>query len=507
MSASEAFDRAVAFVESGGSVREALLSLRAADVESVLHAQLGVVDAPVVARGLGASPGAGTGRAYFDVGRALDAFDAGEDIVLVRPETSPADVDAMAVAEAIVTSRGGLTSHAAVVARGWGKPAVCGADGLVVADDHAVGIDGVVVREGDVVAVDGTSGLVHLGEVEVHRGVLPAAFATVLAWADEIRADRLAVRANADTADDARRARELGADGIGLCRTEHMFLGDRLPVVRRLILASTPAEEALALDELLEVQRDDFIGVLEAMDGLPVTVRLLDAPLHEFVPDVAAEVNPMLGLRGVRLGIVKDGLYRMQVRALCEAVWARIEAGGTPLVEIMVPLVVTRAELDVVQAWIHDEITRVLGSRPDVAEAIGIGVMIETPRAALAAAELAAASAFFSFGTNDLTQLTFGFSRDDVVSLLGTYLERDLLPADPFRTIDRAGVGRLVRLAAEEGRATRPALRLGVCGEHGGDPDSIGFFASCGIDAVSCSPFRVPIARLAAAQALLRDGS
>ena len=368
----------------------------------------------------------------------------------------------------------------------------------------------------------------------------------MLSWADDIRKGHLAVRANADTGDDAANARKLGAEGIGLCRTEHMFLGeDRLPVVRRMILAQTPAEEAAALEELRLVQREDFIAILAAMDGLPVTVRLLDPPLHEFLPSTEElahkdatvglnpeerrlyeaalswrEANPMLGTRGVRLGVIKPGLYAMQVRALMEAARQRVADGGHPIVEIMIPLTVTRDELALARGWVEDAVAEVnkeraprpsrRGPRPDAAKAgkleVTIGTMIETPRAALRADEIAEVADFFSFGTNDLTQMTFGFSRDDVEGrMMDAYLELGLLPRNPFEVVDFDGVGELVRLGTERGRATRPSLKVGVCGEHGGDPASIGLFYEAGLDYVSCSPFRVPVARLAAAQAVLAE--
>ncbi len=350
----------------------------------------------------------------------------------------------------------------------------------------------------------------------------------VLGWADEVRGDRLAIRANADTGDDARKAREFGATGIGLCRTEHMFLGeDRLPVVRAMILADTAEEEAKALESLRGVQRADFTEVLEAMDGLPVTVRLLDPPLHEFLPDVEElvvkeatsglsdeerelleaardwqEANPMLGTRGVRLGVVKPGLYAMQVRALVEAAADRVAAGGTPVVEVMIPLTVSREELALARSWVESAIADSDASTRGME--ISIGTMVETPRAALRAGDLAEVADFFSFGTNDLTQMVFGFSRDDVEGrIMGPYVEQGLLARNPFETLDQAGVGELVHLAVERGREARPDIKLGICGEHGGDPESVAFFLDAGLDYVSCSPFRVPIARLAAAHAVL----
>ncbi|HEX2064527.1 MAG TPA: putative PEP-binding protein, partial [Acidimicrobiales bacterium] len=353
-------------------------------------------------------------------------------------------------------------------------------------------------------------------------------FSTVLAWADEIRAGRMAVRANADTGADAKNARGFGAEGIGLCRTEHMFLGeDRLPVVREMILARSPQEEEAALEKLRQVQKDDFLDILQAMDGLPVTVRLLDPPLHEFLPrteelairaatqgltdeerdlfkaaEVWHEFNPMLGTRGVRLAVLKPGLYAMQVRALMEAAVERVAAGGKPVIEVMIPLTVSREEMALARSWVEQAIADV-GKDVDSLD-VAIGTMVETPRAAIRADEIAEVADFFSFGTNDLTQMTFGFSRDDVEGrLMSSYLEQGLLKRNPFDTIDPGGVGELVKVAAGRGRRTRPDLKLGVCGEHGGDPESIALFAEAGLDYVSCSPFRVPIARLAAAQAVI----
>jgi pyruvate,orthophosphate dikinase len=510
---------------------EAVERVRPEHLDQVLHPQLGNVTAPLLATGLAASPGAAVGRVYFDADSAVTAVERGERVVLVRQETSPDDVHGMAVAEGVLTSRGGLVSHAAVVARGWGKPAVCGAEGITVRADSFTTDAGVVVTEGEWISIDGSTGSVYAGEVTLVEGHVPAEFTIVLGWADEIRQGRLGVRANADTGVDAARARQLGAEGIGLCRTEHMFLAeDRLPVVRRMILARKPEDEKAALAELLEVQRTDFADVLAAMDGLPVTVRLLDPPLHEFLPSIEelvvaqakgqlddegvalleaarfwSEQNPMLGLRGVRLGIVKDGLYRMQVRALVEAALLRQGHGERPQVEIMIPLVVNLAELDLTRQWVEEEVAAVLAEH-DARLDVKIGTMIETPRAAIRADEIAEAADFFSFGTNDLTQMTFGFSRDDVAPILDKYLSMGLLTVDPFESIDQTGVGELVRMAAERGRATKPGLKLGVCGEHGGDPVSIAFFESVGVDYVSCSPFRVPVARLAAAHAVLGSG-
>jgi pyruvate, orthophosphate dikinase len=507
---------------------EAVQRITADHLEAVLHPQIEHdPDLVVLTTGLAASPGAAVGRAYFTAEAAAEAAAQGDDVILVRSETSPEDVHGMAVATGILTARGGLVSHAAVVARGWGKPAVCGAEALRI-EERSFQVDGHTVHEGDLISIDGSTGEVVLGAAGLTTSATPPELDVVLGWADDLRAGRVGVRANADTADDARTARQFGAEGIGLCRTEHMFLAeDRLPLVRRMILADDEEEEGAALEELRVAQRADFAAVLEAMDGLPVTVRLLDPPLHEFLPDVAElvskeaagdlseeeaallraaraweEVNPMLGTRGVRLAVVKPGLYAMQVRALLEAAADRAAAGGDPRVEIMVPLVIGREELALVREWIS-EVIREAGAGLDVA----LGTMIEVPRAALLAGEIAEVADFFSFGTNDLTQLTLGFSRDDVEKrIMGPYLELGLLPRNPFETIDAAGVGALVSLAAREGRATRPGLKIGICGEHGGDAESIALFVAAGIDYVSCSPFRVPLARLAAAQAVLATG-
>jgi pyruvate,orthophosphate dikinase len=462
----------------------------------------------------------------------------------------------MLAAEGILTARGGLVSHAAVVARGWGKPAVVGAEALRITEASFT-VGDTVVNEGDWISIDGTNGTVVLGQVPLSQGETPAEFETILGWADEIRAGHLGVRANADNGPDATNARNHGAEGIGLCRTEHMFLGeDRLPIVRRMILASTPEEEESALEQLRVAQKADFKEILEAMDGLPVTIRLLDPPLHEFLPGTQElavkeatvgltpeearlyeaakawhEFNPMLGTRGVRLGVIKPGLYAMQVRALMEAALARVAVGGQPIVEIMIPLTVSREELALARSWVEDAVAKTLAdsatgeSTPAKKGAKGaakgikgaakssaipetlhvlIGTMIETPRAALLAAEIAEEADFFSFGTNDLTQMTFGFSRDDVEGrMMSEYLGLGLLKRNPFEVVDPDGVGELVRLGVERGRSTRPGLKIGVCGEHGGDPASIATFAQAGLDYVSCSPFRVPIARLACAQAVL----
>nr|WP_232485034.1 MULTISPECIES: pyruvate, phosphate dikinase [unclassified Streptomyces] len=498
--------------------------------------------------GIAASPGAAVGKAVFDSYTAVKWSRSGEKVILIRRETNPDDLNGMIAAEGILTSRGGKTSHAAVVARGMGKTCVCGAEELEVDTKRRrmTAPGGIVIEEGDVVSIDGSSGKVYLGEVPVvpspvveyfegrmHAGAddadeLVQAVHRIMAYADRVR--RLRVRANADNAEDANRARRFGAQGIGLCRTEHMFLGERRELVERLILADTDSERDEALGALLPLQKADFIELFEAMDGLPVTVRLLDPPLHEFLPDITElsvrvalaesrkdanendlrllqavhklhEQNPMLGLRGVRLGLVIPGLFSMQVRAIAEAAAHRKNMKGDPRPEIMIPLVGTVQELEIVR----EEAEKVIA---EVEAATGInlkltlGTMIELPRAALTAGQIAEAAEFFSFGTNDLTQTVWGFSRDDVeASFFTAYLEKGIFGVSPFETIDRDGVGALIRSACEAGRAARPGLKLGVCGEHGGDPESVHFFHEVGLDYVSCSPFRIPVARLEAGRA------
>ena len=511
---------------------EAVQRVTAEHLEQVLHPQFAGSGHTVLTKALGASPGAAVGRVYLTADDAAAAAGRGEHVILVRNETSPEDVHGMLASQGILTARGGLVSHAAVVARGWGKPAVVGAEKLRI-DAKSFRVGDTVVSEGDWISLDGTAGEVVLGQVPLTEAEPSAEFEILLGWADDIRKGHLGVRANADTGPDAANARRLGAAGIGLCRTEHMFIAeDRLPIVRRMILAETPQEEQSALEELRVAQRADFVDILAAMDGLPVTVRLLDPPLHEFLPDTTElaikeategltdeeqrlfgaakqwqEFNPMLGTRGVRLGVIKPGLYAMQVRALMEAALDRVAAGGRPVVEIMIPLTVSRPELALARGWVEDAVGEVLagansGTRRRLE--VLIGTMVETPRAALRAGQIAEVADFFSFGTNDLTQMTFGFSRDDVEGrMMSAYLEQGLLEHNPFEVVDADGVGELVRLAVERGRATRPSLKVGVCGEHGGDPESIATFAAAGLDYVSCSPFRVPIARLSAAQAVL----
>jgi pyruvate,orthophosphate dikinase len=507
---------------------EAVSRIDPDQLEQVLHPRFADAGVEVLATGLAASPGAAVGAAVFTADDAVARHARGESVILVRKETNPDDVHGMVAAAGVLTSKGGLVSHAAVVARGWGKPAVVGADAVKL-EGRSFRVGRVVVREGDQISIDGTSGHVVVGAVPLTAPEPPPEFDTILSWADALRRGRLGVRANADNGPDAANARRFGAEGIGLCRTEHMFLrADRLPVVRRMILAETDEDEAAALEELRIVQHADFLEILEAMDGLPVTVRLLDPPLHEFLPHVEdldlkaatvglddeeqrlraaamdwAEANPMLGIRGVRLAVMRPGLYAMQVRALLDAVRDRVAAGGKPVVEVMIPLTVSRAELALARSWVV-EAAEELG----ITSMLLIGTMIETPRAALVADEMARVADFFSFGTNDLTQMTFGFSRDDVeAKMMPAYVGQGLLPGDPFDSIDVDGVGALVRTAVEKARSVKRRIKLGVCGEHGGDPASITFFESVGLDYVSCSPFRVPIARLAAAQAVVgHDG-
>jgi pyruvate,orthophosphate dikinase len=541
---------AAAFTIASHLVDEGVIDLDEA-LQRVTGAQLAQLMFPTfaadgelkpVAKGIAASPGAAVGKVVFDSHRAAELGSAGDKVILVRRETNPDDLPGMIAAQGILTSRGGKTSHAAVVARGMGKTCVCGAEAIEVnVQARQFTVNGHTVAEGDVVSIDGTSGKVYLGEVPVQpspvvqyfegtlqpdQDALVAAVHRILSHADELR--QLRVRTNADTGPDSGRARRFGAEGIGLCRTEHMFLGDRRELVERLILARTDDERIAALDALLPLQRDDFVEIFREMDGLPVTIRLIDPPLHEFLPPLEElavrvavaeargedpgrdatllaavrrmhEQNPMLGLRGVRLGLVIPGLFAMQVRAIVEAAVAVKQDGGDPRPEIMVPLVGAVQELETVRQEAEKVIAEVT---EQTAVDTLIGTMIEVPRAALTAGQIAEAAEFFSFGTNDLTQMGWGFSRDDVEgSFFTRYLELGIFGVSPFESIDADGVGRMVRIAVEEGRATRPGLKIGVCGEHGGDPESVHFFHSAGLDYVSCSPFRVPVARLEAGRA------
>jgi pyruvate,orthophosphate dikinase len=481
----------------------------------------------VLASGLPASPGAAGGEIVFDSDEAETARAAGRKVILVRIETSPEDIHGMHAAEGILTTRGGMTSHAAVVARGMGKPCVSGAGGLRV--DYAgqtLTAGGVTLKKGDWITIDGGTGQVLLGEVKMLEPELSGEFGILMGWADGVR--RMKVRANAETPLDARTARSFGAEGIGLCRTEHMFFDeDRIVAVREMILADNEAGRRTALAKLLPMQRADFVELFTIMQGLPVTIRLLDPPLHEFLPHTEAEIaevaaamgasadklkrraaelhefNPMLGFRGCRLAVAYPEIAEMQARAIFEAAVLAAKATGEAVIpEVMVPLVMTRAELDSVKERIV-AMAEAVKAETGAAFTYQVGTMIELPRAALRAGDIAHSAEFFSFGTNDLTQTTLGISRDDAASFLGPYTAKGILPADPFVTLDQEGVGELVTMAAERGRATRPDIKLGICGEHGGDPASIAFCEKAGLDYVSCSPYRVPIARLAAAQAAL----
>jgi pyruvate,orthophosphate dikinase len=553
---------AAAFRIAGQLVDENLITMDEA-LSRVSGAQLALLMFPqfdrsapreLLTTGMAASPGAAVGRAVFESATAKAWADRGERVVLVRRETNPDDLGGMIASNGILTARGGKTSHAAVVARGMGKTCVCGAEALDVdAVTRTARVGTVVIEEGDEISIDGSTGEIFLGAMPVAPSpvetYIEGGLAAALEGTDDETAElvkavdrllthadvrrRLAIRANADTPEDAVRARSLGAQGIGLCRTEHMFLGERRVLIERVILSATADERDAAMAALLPLQRNDFVGLLDAMDGLPVTIRLLDPPLHEFLPDrtelavkvalaeargetgeqveadhrlLAAvqrlhESNPMLGLRGVRLGLLTPGLFALQVRAISEAASDQIAAGKDPKVEIMVPLVGSVMELHMVRDEAERIIAEVAAER-GVELNITIGTMIELPRAALTAHRIADAADFFSFGTNDLTQTTWGFSRDDVEStVFATYLNKGVFTVSPFETIDADGVGRLVQIAAAEGRKTKPGIKLGVCGEHGGDPESIHFFHRTGLDYVSCSPFRLPVARLEAGRA------
>ena len=549
--AAAAFRIAIQLVDQGLiDLDEALIRVTGSQLAHLMFPRFDTSgDVKKIAKGISASPGAAVGKAVFDSARAVEQAAAGQDVILVRRETNPDDLHGMIAARGILTSRGGKTSHAAVVARGMGKTCVCGADELDmdVTASTFTAPGGVTVSEGDLISIDGSSGAVYLGEVPVmaspvveyfEGGIDPqsdelvGAVHRIMAHADERR--RLGVRTNSDNGEDSARAVRFGAQGIGLTRTEHMFLGARRQLVERLILADDDETRQSALDDLEPLQRGDFVEILAAMDGLPVTIRLLDPPLHEFLPDLTEltvkvalagdsatakdkklldavrrlhEQNPMLGLRGVRLGLVIPGLYAMQVRAIAQAAVDRVKAGGDPKPEIMIPLVGAVQELELAR----DETERVLA---EVAAETGtkvpalIGTMIEVPRAALTAGQIAQAAEFFSFGTNDLTQMGWGFSRDDVEgSFFSRYIDLGVFGVSPFETLDADGIGRLVRIAVEEGRATRPDLKIGVCGEHGGDPESVHFFHNAGLDYVSCSPFRVPVARLEAGRAAVEEAT
>jgi pyruvate,orthophosphate dikinase len=512
------------------SREEAVMRVDPASLDQLLHPTIDPASPrDVVARGLPASPGAATGAVVFDSDEAQRRGGAGEAVILVREETSPEDIHGMHAARGIVTARGGMTSHAAVVARGRGRPCVSGAGDIRI--DLAAGlfqVRGRTIRAGDVITVDGSRGDVLSGSVSMIEPELTGDFAILMGWADVFR--RLRIRANAETPLDARTARQFGAEGIGLCRTEHMFFDEhRIQAVREMILADDETGRRGALEKILPMQRADFVELFTIMEGLPVTIRLLDPPLHEFLPQTEADVravaeaggldadklwrrvrelhetNPMLGHRGCRLGISYPEIYEMQVRAIFEAACQIAESGtAAPIPEIMHPLVAKGEEMRFLRTLTDRVAQAVMGERGLVIE-YQVGTMVELPRAALRAADLAESAEFFSFGTNDLTQTTFGISRDDSGRFLTAYLEKGIFEKDPFVSLDQEGVGDLIRIAVERGRAARPDIKLGICGEHGGDPASIQFCESVGLDYVSCSPFRTPIARLAAAQAAIGE--
>jgi pyruvate,orthophosphate dikinase len=515
---------AVEMVGEGLITKEqAILRIAPASLDQLLHPTIDP-QAPkaVLAKGLPASPGAATGAIVFSADEAEKLAADGKKIILCRTETSPEDIHGMHAAQGILTSRGGMTSHAAVVARGMGKPCVAGASDIVIDyKTQTMQVKGKTLRPGDLVTIDGSTGEIILGEVKMLQPAMTGHFTTLMQWADAVR--RLKVRANAETALDAETAHKFGAEGIGLCRTEHMFFDPtRILYVRQMILAETTEERRAALEKIEPYQRQDFINLFKIMKGLPVTIRLLDPPLHEFLPHEATEIrelakalslpvegvsqridrlheaNPMLGLRGARLGIVYPEIYEMQVKAIFEAALAvRKETGDTVALEIMVPLIATKQEMDLLKSMI-DKVAASLEKTDYIT-----GTMIELPRAALQAGVIAEAAEFFSFGTNDLTQTTYGISRDDAGAFLPDYQKRGIFASDPFASIDTDGVGELIQIAVERGRKTRKNIKLGICGEHGGDPSSILFFEKAGLDYISCSPYRVPIARLAAAQAAL----
>jgi pyruvate, orthophosphate dikinase len=506
---------------------EAVMRVDPSALDQLLHPTLDPkAKRDVIVKGLPASPGAASGIAVFDSDTAEKRAEQGQSVILVRTETSPEDIHGMHAANGILTARGGMTSHAAVVARGMGRPCVSGAGTLSIdANAKIARVGGREIREGDTLTIDGSTGEVMAGEVATVQPELSGDFGTLMVWADGSR--RMKVRANAETPADAQVARDFGAEGIGLCRTEHMFFeASRITAVREMILASDEKGRRVALAKLLPEQRADFVGLFEVMAGLPVTIRLLDPPLHEFMPhaeadfeDVAKatgltvdmlkrraaelhEFNPMLGHRGCRLGVTYPEIYEMQARAIFEAA---CDLAVSPIPEVMVPLVATRRELELMKAVIDRTAEAVFAERGKRIEYL-VGTMIELPRAALKAGEIAEVGAFFSFGTNDLTQTTLGVSRDDAARFLGVYVDQGIYDRDPFVSLDIDGVGELVQIAADRGRATRPDIKLGICGEHGGDPASIAFCEKVGLDYVSASPYRVPIARLAAAQAALGKG-
>ncbi len=523
---------AVEMVEEGLiDKKTAVLRVPPAQLDQLLHPMIDAkAKVDVIAKGLPASPGAAVGRVVFTAKAAEEWAARGEKVVLARTETSPEDIGGMHVAVGILTSRGGMTSHAAVVARGMGTCCVAGCGALIINEkEKKITCGDLTISEGDWITLNGSTGEVILGQVPLVEPELTGNFGKLMEWADEFRA--LKVRTNADTPEDAKQARYFGAEGIGLCRTEHMFFAeDRIRAMREMILADTEEQRRTALAKLLPYQKGDFMGIFREMDGLPVTIRLLDPPLHEFLPSLEQskqieelasemgiaeqkvrdrigalhELNPMLGFRGCRLGVVFSEIYEMQTRAIFEAACELVREGVNVMPEVMVPLVGTTGEMEMIREYvigIADKTIKEYGVDLDYM----VGTMIEVPRAALIADEIAKSAEFFSFGTNDMTQMVFGYSRDDAGKFLGEYMDRNVLKHDPFQSLDQEGVGQMVTMGVERGRSTRPDLKIGVCGEHGGDPDSVEFFHKVGLDYVSCSPYRVPIARLAAAQAEIKQ--
>ncbi len=516
---------------------EAVMRVTPTQLDTLLHPQVDPkATVQVIAKAIPASPGAGYGKVIFESKKAAELGEAGEKVVLVRQDTSPEDIDGISKAQATLTTRGGASAHAALVARGLGKPCVVGADQIKInGSDKTFTANGITVHEGDVITVNGTTGEVILGQAPMMDAEQTPELTTLLGYADEIR--RLGVRANADTPTNARKARAFGAEGIGLCRTERMFNDpDRLPLMQAMVIADSLEERTPALERLLPMQRDDFEQILEAMDGFPVIIRLLDPPLHEFLPQIdrlteemveaetahdeariaylkkvikryneLKEFNPMIGFRGCRVGIVYPDIYELQVRAIAEATATLVKRGLHPMPEIMLPLVGHVNEIKVLKSLVQEQLDKVF-QREGISIAVKIGTMVEVPRACLTADEIAEYAEFFSFGTNDLTQTTFAYSRDDAAgTFLPHYLEEKILNVDPFQSIDQKGVGKLLRIGVVLGRQTNPKIEIGICGEHGGDPDSIEFCHLSGLDYVSCSAPRVPIARLAAAQAVIKN--
>ena len=514
------------------SKKEALQRVSPATISQLIHPvfeEKALLDAPFLAQGLPASPGAATGEIVFTAERAKDYHSLGKKVILVRQETSPEDIEGMVVSQAIVTSQGGMTSHAAVVARGMGTCCVAGCGELTISEDSkTVSCGSLVLTEGDVISVDGSSGRIYSGEIPTVLIENDQELQRLLSWADDFA--QLKVRANAETVQDLKTAIKFGAKGIGLARTEHMFFGqERILEMRRLILSDNELETRSALKKLLEFQENDFYQMFQAVQDKPMIIRLLDPPMHEFLPKDSQEIkaladklhkspekltrhieqlqesNPMLGHRGCRLGITQPEIYKMQVEAVFKSAIKLSQEGLTVKPEIMIPLIADKAELDSVKAFLIQHINKLFRHKGQEPFPYEIGTMIELPRACLVADQLAQEADFFSFGTNDLTQMTYGFSRDDIGKFIGNYKEKEILPFDPFQSVDQDGVGELMRIAISKGRQVKPDLPIGICGEVGGDPASIPFFQEIGVTYVSCSPYRVPAARLAVAQAALQD--